>query len=56
MLELDFVSVHGDVGSAEVLETAGVVEMQVAHDDTFHVFDVVPCCCDFVGFGVSRGS
>lgn len=31
----------GDVGAEEVLEASGVVEVEMAHDDGFDVFDVV---------------
>ena len=38
----------GDVGAEEVLEASGVVEVEVAHDDGFDVFDVVACGFDGV--------
>lgn len=43
-------------GVAEVFEAAGVVEVEVADDYGFDVFDIVACCCDcrgeFVFFGL----
>ena len=39
----------GDVGAEEVLEASGVVEVEVAHDDGFDVFDVVAGGFDCVG-------
>jgi hypothetical protein len=34
-------SLTGNIGPDEVLEASGVIEVQVAHDDGFHVFDIV---------------
>jgi hypothetical protein len=39
VFELGFVHVDGDVGADEVLEAAGVVEVEVADDDGFDVVD-----------------
>lgn len=39
--DLGFVYVDGDVGVAELIEAAGVVDVEVADDDGFDVFDVV---------------
>lgn len=41
VFEFDFVHVDGDVRGAEVLQSAGVVEVQVAHDHGFDVGDGV---------------
>ena len=38
----------GNVGPEEVLESSGVVEVEVAHYDGFDVFDVVAGCFDSV--------
>lgn len=39
--ELSFVYPDGDVGLAEVLETSGVVQVEMADDDLLYVLDVV---------------
>ena len=56
MLDLLLVDVDRDVSALEVLESAGVVEVEVAHDDGFHVFDVMASLLDlsveFMVFGV----
>lgn len=39
--ELFFVDVAWNISAEEVLETAGVAKMEMAHDDDFYVFDVV---------------
>lgn len=39
----------GDFGAEEVLESAGVIEVKMAHDDGFDVFDIVACGFDCVG-------
>ena len=41
VFELELVHVDGHVGAFEVSESARVVQVQVAHDDGFDVFDVV---------------
>lgn len=43
MLQLQFVDVHGNIGIPEMLEAAGVVEVEMAHDDGFDILDVVAC-------------
>lgn len=56
VLEFFFVDIDRHVCVDEVLEPAGVVQMQVANDHGFDVFDVVACgadgCWEFVGFVV----
>lgn len=39
----------GDVGAEEVLQSASVVEVKVAHDNGFDVFDIVAGRFDGVG-------
>lgn len=46
MLNFLLVDVDRDVSALEVLESAGVVEVEVAHDDGFHVFDVMASLLD----------
>lgn len=41
MLDLFLMDVDGHVGSLEVLQPTSMIKMQVAHDDGFHVFDVM---------------
>lgn len=41
MLQLRLVHVDGDLGAHEVLQSSGMVEMKVPHDDRLHVFYVV---------------
>jgi hypothetical protein len=43
------VDVDRDVRALEVLQASRVVEVQVAHDDGFDVFDGVPCLGDLRG-------
>lgn len=43
VFDLQLVHVDGDVGVAEEIEAAGVVEVQMADDYHFYVFDRVPC-------------
>jgi hypothetical protein len=49
VLEFLFVDVDWYVCSDEVLETAGVVEMEMPEEDGLHVLDVVACCFNRVG-------
>lgn len=43
VLELFFVDINRDPGVYEVLESACVVEMEMAYDDRFDILDVVSC-------------
>jgi hypothetical protein len=56
MLDLLLVDVDRDVSTLEVLESAGVIEVEVAHDDGFHIFDIMAGLLDlsieFVVLGV----
>jgi hypothetical protein len=55
---LDFLLVHIDrhISPLEMLESAGVIKVKVAHDDGFHIFDVMAGLLDLrlelVVFGV----
>ena len=46
MLELFFVDVYRDIGTEELFEAAGMVEVEVSEHHGFNVFDVVSCCFD----------
>ena len=46
MLEFFFVDVDGDICADEMLQAAGVVEVQMAKDDGLDVFDVIACRLD----------
>lgn len=51
ILQLQLVDVDRYAGIPEVFQPAGVIEVQVAHDDQFDVFDVVPRAGDLGGQG-----
>lgn len=46
MLELVFVNVNGNFRTEEVFEAAGMVEVEMAEDNSFDVFDIVACGLD----------
>lgn len=46
VLQLLLVDVDGYVGVGKVVEAAGVIEVQVAHDDGFDVFDRLAALLD----------
>jgi hypothetical protein len=38
-----------DISAHKMLETAGILEMKMAHDDSFSIFNIMTCGLDGVG-------
>jgi hypothetical protein len=46
MLQLKLVDPDRDIRSLKVRKSAGMVKMKMAHDNSFHILNVVPCLGD----------
>jgi hypothetical protein len=46
MLQLKLMDPDGDIGVLEVCKSAGMIQMEMAHDNSFDILDIVPSLGD----------